>query len=85
MRRSAWEPPSGDERPDRLRSFETLWSVEPEIVWEAARICASIVQDRMPRAIERVRPLLEADPGPPADAQLRLASAIAGRTLAYLS
>jgi MerR family transcriptional regulator, light-induced transcriptional regulator len=80
-----WEPPHNGDRPDRLRTFETLWSVEPEIVWDAARICAGIAQDRLPRAIERVRPLLDSEPGPAADAQLQLASAITGRTLAYLS
>jgi len=80
-----WEPPHNGDRPDRLRAFETLWSVEPEIVWDAARICAGIALDRMPREIERIRPLLEAEPQPPANAQLRLAAAIAGRTLAYLS
>ncbi len=80
-----WEPPRNDHRPDRLRAFETLWSVEPEIVIEAAQICAAIAEPRLPRAIDRVRPRLSGDVAPAAGAQLRLATAIAGRTLAYLS
>jgi DNA-binding transcriptional MerR regulator len=80
-----WEPPYGDARPDRLRTFETLWSVEPEIVWEAARICATVTETQVSHAVDRVRPRLDAEPGPTADAQLRLAAAIANRALAYLS
>jgi MerR family transcriptional regulator, light-induced transcriptional regulator len=80
-----WEPPHGDERPDRLRTFETLWSVEPEIVWDAARICATVTETQVSHIVDRVRSRLDAKPGPMADAQLRLAAAIANRSLAYLS
>jgi DICT domain-containing protein len=80
-----WEPPYADDRPDRLRAFETVWSVEPEVVWEAGRICAAVAESRAPRVIDRVRPRLEAEPGPPVDSQLRFATAIANRALAYLS
>jgi DNA-binding transcriptional MerR regulator len=80
-----WEPPYGDERPDRLRTFETLWSVEPEIVWEAARICAAVAETQVPHIVDRVRPRLDAEPGLTAEAQLRLAAAITNRALAYLS
>jgi MerR family transcriptional regulator, light-induced transcriptional regulator len=80
-----WEAPHGDDRPDRLRTFETVWSVEPEVVREAARICAAVVETRLPHTIDRVRPRLDAEPGPPSDAQLRLATAITSRALAYLS
>ena len=52
---------------------------------EAARICAAIAEPRLPRAIDRVRSRLNGDPAPAADTQLRLAAAIANRTLAYLS
>jgi DICT domain-containing protein len=80
-----WETPHGEEPPDRLRTFETLWSVEPDVVWEAARICAAVAEPRLSHAIDCIRPRLEAEPGATADGQLQLATAIANRALAYLS
>ncbi|HTX47214.1 MAG TPA: DICT sensory domain-containing protein, partial [Solirubrobacteraceae bacterium] len=80
-----WEAPYNDERPDPLRTFETLWSVEPDIVWEAARICAAVAEPQLSHEIDRVRSRLDSEPAPIAGAQLRLATAISNRTLAYLS
>jgi MerR family transcriptional regulator, light-induced transcriptional regulator len=80
-----WEPPHGDDRPDRLRAFETVWSVEPGVVREAARICAAVAETHLSHTIDRVRPRLDAEPAPAAEAQLELATAITNRALAYLS
>jgi MerR family transcriptional regulator, light-induced transcriptional regulator len=81
---AAWEPPAIDSQP-RDRVFETIWSVEADVVWDAARICAGIAASKRSALIDRVRPRLEIDPGRPADEQLRLATAITSRTLSYLS
>jgi MerR family transcriptional regulator, light-induced transcriptional regulator len=79
---SGWEPP-GRGRGERV--FETIWSVEPDVVWDAARICAGIAAARRPALIEPVRDRLASEPGPATTHQLRLATAITNRALAYLS
>ncbi len=81
---AAWEPPPMPGRRSPARVFEAIWSVEPEVVWEAARICAGIAAARRPALIDPVRARLESDPGPPGGAQLRLAGAITNRALSYL-
>jgi MerR family transcriptional regulator, light-induced transcriptional regulator len=82
---AAWEPPATQSQSWRDRVFETIWSVEPQVVWDAARVCAGIAAARRSGLIDPVRSRLEIDPGRPADDQLRLAAAIANRTLSYLS
>lgn len=80
------EPPSSNaQAPSRLRSFETIWSVEPNVVREAARICATIASAAHPSLIEPIRHRLENEPAAPAEGQLRLAAAITNRTLSQLS
>jgi DICT domain-containing protein len=78
---SGWEPPGSSGN----RVFESIWSVEPDVVRNAALICAAIAATQRPGLIDPVRPRLETDPGPPNSGQLRLASAITNRTLASLS
>lgn len=82
---TGWEPPPLSSEPTHHRIFEAIWSVEPDVVWEAARICAEIVAAKRPSLIEAVRGRLESDPGPPTREQLRLATAITNRMLSYLS
>jgi DICT domain-containing protein len=79
---AGWEPP-GRNRGERV--FETIWSVEPDVVWEAARICAGIAAARRPALVEPVRDRLASEPGAVTTQQLRLATAITNRALAYLS
>ncbi len=81
----AWEPPGSSVGVERDRVFEAIWSVEPDIAWGAARICAGIAAAERPALIERVRPRLEAGPRPREPDQLRLAAAITSRLLASLS
>jgi MerR family transcriptional regulator, light-induced transcriptional regulator len=80
------EPPSSsvDERSSGRR-FEAVWSVEPQIVRDAARICAALaarVTGRLPRELAA---RVDAQPHAAADAQLRLAAAIANRALSYVA
>ena len=82
---AAWEPPPTRPRSDEDRVFETIWSVEPRVVWDAARVSAGIVAAKRAGLIDPVRSRLEIDPGRPAEDQLRLAAAITNRTLSYLS
>jgi DICT domain-containing protein len=83
---AAWEPPTAAAAgapPNRV--FESIWSVEPDVAWAAARICAELAAAQRPTLVDPVRRRLEFDPGPPALEQLRLATAITNRTLSYLS
>ncbi len=81
---SAWEPPASTGPPgDRL--FESIFSVEPDVAWQAARICAAIAAAKVPELIDAARSRLESDPHPLTPEQLRLATAITNRTLSYLS
>ncbi len=82
---AAWEPPATVPGRRQKRILESIWSVEPDVVWEAARICAGIAATKRPALIDPVRARLETDPGPPAPQQLRLATAITNRLLSYLS
>jgi DICT domain-containing protein len=41
---SAWELPGQADVPDRHRIFESLWTVEPRAVRDAARVCAQVAQ-----------------------------------------
>ena len=82
---TAWEPPESSGSTGRGRVFESIWSVEPDVVGEAARICAGIAAATQPALIDPVRPRLESDPSSGGADQLRLATAITNRLLAYLS
>lgn len=82
---SAWEPPALPDGHSASRVFEMIWSVEPDVVWEAARICVGVAAARRPALVERVRARVESDPALPTSDQLRLATAITNRMLSYLS
>ena len=45
---SAWEPPGQERVKDRERELETIWSVEPDVVREAARISKGSPAARRP-------------------------------------
>jgi MerR family transcriptional regulator, light-induced transcriptional regulator len=81
---AAWEPPSATTVLDEERVFEAIWSVEPRVVREAARMCIEIATSVRPGVVESVRPSLEPEPAPVTGEQLRLAAAITNRTLSYL-
>ena len=80
---AAWERPEQDAVPDRERLFETIWSVEPEIVRAAARIASSLAK---PAAGDLVEPVLErlAQRPPPSDDSMRLVGALTNRMVAYV-
>ena len=75
-----WEPPGSA---TGERRFEAVWSVEPEVVRDAARICAQVASAHV--AIpDDVAVRLRAPAAALADEQLRLATAITARALAYV-
>ncbi len=80
------EPPSSNaDQPSASRVFEVVWSVEPQIVREATRICASLAARAIGRLPREATSRIEAQPAALADAQVRLAAAIANRALSYMA
>lgn len=76
-----WEPPGSG---GRRRRFEAVWSVEPDVVRDAARICAQVASGHI--AIpDDVSDRLRSPAAALADEQLRLATAVTARALSYLS
>lgn len=64
---------------DRL--FEALWTVEPEVVRDAARIAAELARGGAERLASGILARLEAMPLAPLEGQLRLSTAITARAL----
>jgi DNA-binding transcriptional MerR regulator len=82
---TGWEPPESGQSPDGMRLFEAIWSVEPEVVRDASRICCAIAAVRRPAVAEAARARLEAPLSPAPESQLRLASAVTARMLSHVS
>jgi DICT domain-containing protein len=74
-----WEPPGSGAGE---RRFEAVWSVEPAVVRDAARICAQVASAHVAIPGE-VAVRLGSPAVALADEQLRLATAITARALAY--
>ena len=75
-----WERPRPEGQP---RTFETIWTVEPDVTREAARLCCELTARRAPGLVDDLRDRL-ADAAAPADqAQLQGAVELATRLLAY--
>jgi MerR family transcriptional regulator, light-induced transcriptional regulator len=81
---TGWELPPGEPPSTRERRFETLWSVEPEVVRGAARVCAGIARFQLPEPPAAAREQLEQAPSQPTWQQLRLAAAITNRAFAHM-
>jgi len=79
-----WEPPGQEGRPDRLRRFETIWSVDPQVVRRAARIGMDIASGEAPELPFDTAGHL-GGPVRPASPDLQQASGLFGRTLDYLA
>jgi MerR family transcriptional regulator, light-induced transcriptional regulator len=82
---AGWEAPESATGPGRLRRFEAIWSVEPEVVREAAQICAAIAAARRPGVAEVARRRLQTPLPAPPETQLRLATAVTARALSHVS
>jgi DICT domain-containing protein len=80
---AGWERPGQDGVPDSERRFETIWSVEPQLVREAARISAGFVERSEPDLLGRFLPRLRDTP-PASAEELRLVGALTNRMVAYV-
>lgn len=77
------ERPGQRGTPDDQRTFETLWSVDPEIVHQAAHVCCEIVAESDPELAREISKHLDSEPGP-ADDRFDVAAAVTSRMVAYI-
>lgn len=79
---SAWELPGQASVPDRDRVFEAVWSVDPVVVRDAARVAAAVAAEA---GVLAAQPLVRelADPPSPAAGRAN-ATALFNRVLAYV-
>jgi DICT domain-containing protein len=80
---AGWERPGQDEAPDLERRFETVWSVEPELVRDAAEIGAGFVERVRPELLDPIRDCFAHTP-PPSSDDLRSVGALTNRMVAYI-
>lgn len=77
-----WERPGGRDGP---RVFETIWTIEPEVVREAARLCCDLAARRAPAVVGDLAQELADVPPPGGEAHLRAAVELATRVTLYAS
>jgi DICT domain-containing protein len=80
---AGWERPGQDDVPDLERRFETIWSVEPALVREAARISAGFAMRTRPEVGGRFLDRLGETP-PRSGEEIRLVGALTNRMVAYV-
>ncbi len=80
----AWERPGQEDRRDRDRVFEAIWSVDPQVVRTAARIGSRLATAAVPEIKERLTGRLSDEPGP-SSPDLRRAGGVIERTLDYVA
>ena len=79
---TAWELPGQSTVPDKQRLFESIWTVEPAAVRDAARACAQVAQQLgHPEGAPLLYELAEDPPPPPAG--LLAATSLLNRVVAY--
>ncbi len=81
---TAWEIPGQDGVPDRDRVFESMWTVEPQAVRDAARVCAAVALEAGAPGADAVLHDLAEDPRPGAGIDLGTVSALFNRVIAYV-
>jgi MerR family transcriptional regulator, light-induced transcriptional regulator len=80
---TGWEFPGQREPADADRRFEVVWSVDPQVVSNAAAICAQLARSARP-GLGRLLGALPSEPAPPASADLRRATGLLTRMTGYL-
>jgi DICT domain-containing protein len=77
-----WERPPLRRAP---RRFEFIWSVEPEVVREAARRCCELIGRAAPDLVDDLRERLDDPPDPAIGLRLRATVELATRIALYVS
>ena len=76
------ELPGQDGVPDMERRFETLWSVEPDVVREASRVAVALASRSAPEVLEELPARLRAE-APPSSADVQTLVSLTNRMLGY--
>ena len=80
---TGWEFPGQPQAADASRRFEAVWSVDPQIVRDAAVICAQLARSARP-GLGPLLDTLPSEPPAPASADLRRAAGLLTRMTSYL-
>ena len=80
---SAWELPRSSDVPDLARSFEVVWSFDPETVHDATAAAAALIADVSPAVASRMPDL--GRPAGPSSPEFRFAVDVASRTFEYVA
>lgn len=81
---AGWEPPGQDDVPDAERRFEAIWTVDPELVYEAVDAAAALAEREAPAVAEKIRSSVGPRPAP-SGPDVRGVAALARRMVSYVS
>jgi DICT domain-containing protein/predicted DNA-binding transcriptional regulator AlpA len=81
---AGWEPPGQDDTADGDRQFEAIWTVDPELVYEAAEAAAALAEREDDVIASRIRAAIGARPAP-SGPDVRGVAALARRMVSYVS
>lgn len=81
---AGWEPPGQDGVPDARRRFEAIWTVDPELVWEATDAAAALCEQRAPELAASIRESMGPRPAP-STPEVRGVAALARRMVSYVA
>ena len=81
---AAWEPPGQDDVPDAERHFEAIWTVDPELVFEAVDAAAALTEREAPEVADRIRRAVGPRPAP-SGPDVRGVAALARRMVSYVT
>ena len=81
---AGWEPPGQDDIPDAERTFEAIWTVDPELVYEAADAAAHLTEAESPEIAKKIRDGLGPRPAP-SGPEVRGVAALARRMVSYVT
>src|SRR3954454_3783748 len=81
---AGWEPPGQNDVPDAERVFEAIWTVDPELVYEAAEAAASLAERESRSVAEQMRDRLGPRPAP-SGPDVRGVAALARRMVTYVT
>jgi DICT domain-containing protein len=81
---AGWEPPGQDDVADADRQFEAIWTVDPELVYEAADAAAHLAERASAEIADEIRSALGPRPAP-SGPDVRGVAALARRMVSYVT
>jgi DICT domain-containing protein len=81
---AGWEPPGQEDAADAERRFEAIWTVDPELAYEAADAASELAKRVEPTIGARITDALGPRPAP-TGADVRAVAALARRMVSYVT